>query len=311
MKSALWRTGILVGTVVAFFGPAWAQQPAVTPPPAPAAAPQAAAPAPTTVVARVNGEAITYQDVVDQVRALPPQYQQQASALYVPIVNRLVDFKLLNNRIKGEKLEDDPEYQKRLAQSKAEIAREVFLRRYVAAKVTEEMVKTTYDNLVKSTPPEPEIRVSHILFADEKSARDAIAQLKKGGDFAKMAEAKSTDKGTASRGGDLGYIVKSTTVKEFSDAAFALKVGEISAKPVKTQFGWHIIKVTDKRDRTVPPYAQLKNQLRQKVEEQEAENLVEDLKKTAKIEIFNLDGTPVSPPAPQTQPGAQAPTQKQ
>ena len=131
----------------------------------------------------------------------------------------------------------------------------------------------------------------------EKEAKDVLGQLKKGEDFAKIAETKSTDKATSVRGGDLGYFTASGVVKEFSNAAFAMKIGEVSSAPVKSQFGWHVIKIVDRRKQTPPTYEQQKDQIRAALAEEQVQKLVAELRKSAKVELFNADGSPAQAPA--------------
>lgn len=271
----------------------YAQQP--TPPAEPSAPPAQSVLKPETVVAKVNGAPITGQQVIDSVTTLPPQLQQQAGNLYPQLVQRLVSLKLISDKARAEKVTNDPEFKTLMAKYEEDALREIFLRHYVASVVTDEMIKARYDENLAKNPPQPEMRASHILVDTEKEAKDLIAQIKKGADFAKLAQDKSKDKATAVRGGDLGYFTATGVVKEFSDAAFALKPGQVTDKPVKSQFGWHIIKVVDVRTQTPPSFDQQKDQIRGALAEEQVQKLVADLKKSAQIETFNPDGSPLAP----------------
>ena len=127
----------------------------------------------------------------------------------------------------------------------------------------------------------------------EAEAQDIIKQLKDGADFAKLASEKSKDSGSAKQGGDLGYFTRSAMVKPFADAAFDMKVGELSDKPVKTDFGYHIIKAEDRRKSSPPPMAEVKDQLKNQLGQELVAQLLKDLEAKAKIEKFNFDGTPM------------------
>src|SRR5260221_208969 len=146
-----------------------------------------------------------------------------------------------------------------------------------------------------TTRADDEFKVAHILVKTEAEANDVLAELKKGTDFAKLAKDKSIDKGSAVNGGDLGMYFSQNggeVVQPFADAAFALKTGEVSTKAVQTQFGWHIIKVEDRRKQTPPSFDQQKDQIRQQLAEDVVQQEVKDLRGKAKVEMFNPDGTP-------------------
>lgn len=248
-----------------------------------------------TVVAKVNGKPITGQQIIDSVLALPQQVRSQAANLYPQLLQRAVSLKIIAEKARAENIAKDPAFQQLMQKYEEEALKEVYLKKYIDKTVTEQMLKARYDESLKKNPPQDEVRAAHILLQTEKDAKDALAQIKKGEDFAKVAEAKSTEKGTAAKGGDLGYFTANGVVKEFGDAAFAMKIGEVSAQPVKTQFGWHIIKVIDRRKQTPPTFEQAKDQLRAQVAEEEVQKLVAELRKDVKIELFNADGSPAAP----------------
>jgi len=154
----------------------------------------------------------------------------------------------------------------------------------IDAGITAEVLKARYFELVKQVQPEKEIHVRHILVASPDAARAIIAELGKGADFATLAKAKSTGP-TGPRGGDLGFVGRGRMVPEFDQAAFALKVGDYSKEPVKTQFGWHIIKVEEERPSVLPPFAEVKAKLRQRMQTEKLRALIDTLTAKAKIEI--------------------------
>ena len=154
-------------------------------------------------------------------------------------------------------------------------------RRRAKAATTEEAEHKAYDEAAKAQPPVPEVHARHILLPTEDEAKAALARIKAGEDFAKVATELSKDPG--GEGGDLGWFTKDRMVPEFADAAFKMEPGEVS-DPVKSQFGWHIIKVEGKRMKTFPPFEQVKDQAARYVAQKAQSDLVAKLHEAAKIE---------------------------
>jgi peptidyl-prolyl cis-trans isomerase C len=251
---------------------------------------------PKTVVARVNGKNITRQDVIDSAANLPPQIKSNIDMVFPQLTERLVGLTLITAEGRNQKLADDPEVKTIVQKFEDEAIRQVFLTRLVKSKITDDAVKAKYDQNLKDHPPQDEVKVAHILVKTEAEANGILAELKKGTDFGKIAKDKSIDKGSAVNGGDLGMYFSQNggeVVQPFADAAFALKTGEVSSKPVQTQFGWHIIKVEDRRKQTPPSFDEQKDQIRQQLAEDIVQQEVKDLRSKAKVEMFNPDGTPV------------------
>ncbi|HEX7967838.1 MAG TPA: peptidylprolyl isomerase, partial [Stellaceae bacterium] len=173
--------------------------------------------------------------------------------------------------------------------------------------VTDQKLHARYDKFVKEAPPREDVHARHILVGSEDEAKAVIAELKKGGDFAKIAQEKTTDPSGKTSGGDLGYFTKEDMVPEFADAAFKLKPGEITQTPVKTQFGWHVIKVEDRRQAKPPTFEQIKPRLANEVSRELVGDKLNELKTAAKIEVFNLDGSKPGGAPPPAAPGALAP----
>jgi peptidyl-prolyl cis-trans isomerase C len=151
------------------------------------------------------------------------------------------------------------------------------------AAMTPEAMKKVYDEAVKQMGTEQEVRARHILVPTEEEAKAVLAEIKKGTDFAELAKQKSKDPGAAAEGGDLGYFSKEQMVPEFADAAFKLEKGQVS-EPVKTQFGWHIIKVEDKRTKPVPEFDKVKGQIETYVQRKAQADYIAKERETAKIE---------------------------
>jgi peptidyl-prolyl cis-trans isomerase C len=241
------------------------------------------------VVATVNGKPITRQDVLDSAADLPPQYQAQIDQLFPQLLNRLIGIQLVLAKAKEEGLENDPEVKKFIEQATNEAISRAHIQRLVNEKVTEASLKEAYDADVAAHPPQIEIRASHILVKTEDEAKEIIKQLQGGADFATLAKEKSIDKGSGAQGGDLNWFTKDTMVKEFSDAAFAMQRGDVSEVPVKSQFGWHIIKITDSRMQTPVPFEQRKDDLRQAKTQEVIHTEVEGLIKSADVKYGKDD----------------------
>jgi len=173
--------------------------------------------------------------------------------------------------------------------------------------MTEDAIKARYEKFVAEQPAQTEIRASHILVATEDEAKEIIKQLAGGADFAAIAKEKSTDPSAKQNGGDLGYFTAGEMVPEFSQAAFALEKGESSKAPVKSQFGWHVIKVVDKRQKPPPTLEESHGHVEEMLSGELLTAYLTSLRTTATVEKFNPDGTPIAP-APATS-GQQPPQQ--
>ena len=245
------------------------------------------------VVARVNTTEIHRSDVFQALGAMPAQVQQMPMAQVYPLVlERLIDGKLVVGAGRAQKLQDDAEIKRKVADYENRAIQEAYLGRAIDAKLNDAALRKKYDAFVNENPPQEEVRARHILLPTEKAAQETLAELKKGADFAAVAKAKSTD-GSAQDGGDLGYFNRGDMVAEFSDAAFAMKPGDIS-QPVKSQFGWHIIKVEDRRMAPAPSFEETKDQLRTELSREMVGEVVEGLRSKSKIERFDLDGKPLA-----------------
>ncbi|MBX6321510.1 MAG: peptidylprolyl isomerase [Rhodospirillaceae bacterium] len=258
------------------------------------------------VVATVNGETLRRSDVIASARSLPPQYQQEIDKLFPALVERLIDLHLLTAEAKKEGLEHDEEVEDKVARYREQAMRETLIDRYLHDQITDDKVKARYDELVKATPPEEEVHAHHILVDSEDKAKEIIKKLDAGEKFEDLAKANSSD-GSAQNGGDLGYFTKDQMVPEFAEAAFALKPGEYTKTPVKTDFGWHVIRVDDRREKPAPTLDEVRPQIEQDLARSVIAERVTALRKDAKIERFNPDGTPMSAPAPEDDGSGAAP----
>ncbi len=248
------------------------------------------------VVAVVNGSDIHLSEVVEFQRNLPPQVAQ---APFPAILEVLINNRLITDAARKEGLQRDPEVKREVKLAEEGAMRRAWLTKKVRSDITDEALKAQYDQLVATFKPEEEVRARHILVSTEDEAKQVISDLKSGANFEDVAKAKSKDPSAQKNGGDLGFFTKSEMVPAFADAAFALKVGEVSPEPIKTQFGWHIIKVEERRKTTPPTFEQAKPVLREQMSEKIAQQMVGELRAKAKIKTFNPDGSPATAPAAQ------------
>jgi peptidyl-prolyl cis-trans isomerase C len=324
----LLRVVVLCCAAAASLGSALAQSPppaSATPPLKPGTMPKATLPAPAPpsppavfkdpVVATINGQPIHLSELEVAQQALPPQYRNMPlQAVFPALLDRIVDSKLVVQDGRKNKVADDPAFKKRLVFVEEQVIQDFWLQREIARKVTAEKLQQRYEERLKSMPAEEEVHARHILVASEDEAKAIIADLKKGGAFDKIAKEKSTDKASGAEGGDLGWFKKSDMVKEFADAAFALKKGETTEAPVKTQFGYHVITIEDRRKAPPPAFEELQDQLREELARETVTAMLDQLRAAAKIEKFNMDGSKPDPAAakppvsaaPPAKPGAVA-----
>lgn len=237
------------------------------------------------VIAKVGGEEVRQSELTLALGGLDPQLQQmpeeqkRAAAL-----SAIIDVKLLSKTAEKEGLQDDATFKQRVAYLTERELHNAYFKKHVVDIVTPDEVKARYDKEVAALPKQEEVHARHILVKTEDEAKDIIKQLDAGKDFAELAKEKSTDP-NKSEGGDLGYFSRGRMVKEFEDAAFALEKGTYSKTPVKTDFGFHVIKVEDKRDAPPPPFEQVQDQVRQLVMRDKYLELLNKAKASAKIEI--------------------------
>ncbi len=264
------------------------------------------------VVAVVNGDKVLRSEVEAAHEALPDQYRQMPiEAIYEPLLARVIDLHLLEQEALKEDIEKKPDVQEALARARIQVLRQQVLEVAVAEGSTDARLHQAYDAM-KAQPgfAYEEVHAEHILLKTKEEADAVIADLAKGADFAVLAKEKSIDPSAKQNGGDLGYFSQGTMVKEFADAAYSMPVGTVGKEPVQTQFGWHVIKVLDKRQH-VPTFEEKEPEVRQEVAKEIVTALVEKVRTGAKIERFSLDGTPVeaAPTAPAT-PAPAAPASK-
>ena len=237
------------------------------------------------VVAVVNGEEIRYDEVVQSARQLPRQYQQQFQRIFPALLDRMVDMELLGEAALDSDVQQTEAFKERMAEVRETVAREVWLNRKIDDYITQERLQAAYEQYKQDNPPEQQVKASHILVEDKQLAEKLITQLGEGAKFAELASEHSTGP-SGKQGGDLGFFGKGEMVEPFSNAAFQLDVGEVVDEPVETQFGWHVIKVTDKRTQEPDSFEEMEDQLRQQVRQQAVQSVLSDLREGAEIETF-------------------------
>ena len=261
--------------------------------PAPGASEAPALPPGDAVVARVDGAELRLSDVEAAQQNLPPQAKKlPLEQIYPVLLDRLVDGMLITEAGRKEHLDRDPDVQSRLKQYEDRLIQEAYINRVVKPAGTEDRLRTRYQEFLKEKPAQDEVHARHILVKTEAEAKSVIAELDKGADFAVLAKKYSTDPGAES-GGDLGYFKHDDMVKEFADATFALSPGQYNKTPVKTEFGWHVIKVEDRRVGKPQSFEEAREQLSRDLAHEIIDAKLQDLRGAAKIEEFGLDGKPL------------------
>jgi peptidyl-prolyl cis-trans isomerase C len=242
------------------------------------------------VVARVNGAEIRTSDIAiaedelgSSLRQVPPESKREY------VITYLSDTVLLAQAAEAKKLGETEDFKKRLTQARNKLLMETLLQNETKAALTDAAMHQVYEDAKKQMSGEKEVHARHILVDSEDEAKQIAAELKNGGDFAELAK-RSKEDGAGDRAGDLGYFTKDQMVPAFSDAAFALETGKIS-DPVKTEFGWHVIKVDDKRDRVPPPFEQVKSQIENYLVRKTQSDFIGKLREGAKIERLDAPAT--------------------
>jgi peptidyl-prolyl cis-trans isomerase C len=260
-----WSAWLLVAAVIGFV-------------PLPAAADD-------VVVARVNGVDIKQSDldfaaseVGSRLASLPAEDRNRVLLQYV------IENELMAGAGQTDSLDKADSFPARVKYHQRRALRDAFFDVKITGAVSEADAKQIYDAQIGQVKPEQEVHARHILVSSEAEAKEVAERLNKGEDFAAVAKEKSKD--TGSEGGDLGWFARGQVLKPVEEAAFALDVGQISG-PVQTQFGWHIIKVEEKRDQALPTFDQVKGAIIAQLVQAKAQEVVTGLRDSAKIEVVD------------------------
>lgn len=266
----------------------------------------------TQVVAIVGGENISKKDVEDLYTLLKQRSGPNVppmDEIFWPLVDQIVSSRLVIQAATSEKLDTTADYARALGMAREQILQEAYVTKLFDSVNDDAALKPLYDKMVAAMKGVQEVKAQHILVDDEAKAKDLIAQLKKGADFAQLAKENSNDPGSKDNGGDLGYFVKDAMVPEFADAAFALNKGDITEIPVKSAFGWHVIKLEDKRERPAPSFEEAKPQLQAQARQELLQSRLAELKEKGKVELRPADNLPklATEEAPMASPETVAP----
>jgi len=253
----------------------------------------AAGPEAGKIAASVNGQNITESDYENYLRIR----QQQMGPLADKdkekkiVLDEMIDKLLLAQYAINNKLDQDPEVAALLKRVREEILAQSVKRKLLKDNpITEDDVKKRFEQEVEKTH-KTEYKVRHILVKDESEAKDIIAKLQKGANFSKLAEEKSIDTQSGKNGGEIGWINQGMVVPAFFDAVMKMKKGAISTEPVKTDFGWHVIKLEDTRPLKIPTFEQFMSDqqaranIYRKMQDERVGELLKDLKAKAKITV--------------------------
>lgn len=270
-----------------------AATPAAQTAPAAEAPKQEAKPADYTIL-EVDGEKISYSEVAAVWKELfpsgsTPEFSTFEEDIRQNVLRGIASEKLLHKQAVASGVDKSEDVQKRLETLKRQLLIQTFIEQKADSLVTEDALKKAYEEHKTSMKGKEELRARHILVDSEEKAKDIAAKLKKGEDFAKLAREQSLDKASGARGGDLDYFTPDKMVAPFSEAVVKLKKGEMSA-PVKTDFGWHIIKLEDRRPLAVPSFEEMKEQLKADIRRKAVERYVVGLMEGANIKYFDESG---------------------
>ena len=240
------------------------------------------------VVARVNGHEIRWSAVVDSATDLPERYRDQLETVFPALLDRLVDMHLLADAARGRGLQDDPGLREKMASYEDRLLSDLLLERYLADRVTTAEVRKRYDAMVALRRANLEVRARHILVPSKEEAEAIIARLDDGAVFPTLARESSIGS-SAERGGDLGYFFSRRMAPAFAAAVDALETGSYTTSPVKTEFGWHVILLVDRRDDDIPSFIDMQAQLREELTKEMVGQLIAGLRQQASLEMFPED----------------------
>ena len=252
---------------------------------------QQATPNPDLILVKVDGEPIREKDLIRAAEDLGGGAEAQNRET---LISYLIDLKIGAKAALEAKISDSPSFQQRLAHVRDKLLLEDYLMNEAHKSTTPEAIAKLYDDTIKALPPEEEVHARHILVETEDQAKEVVKCLGKGEDFGKLSAELSKDPGSGKQGGDLGWFTRERMVPEFADVAFKTAVGQISA-PVKTQFGWHVLKVEEKRLHQPPKLEDVKDQIAQYLERKAQQDIILGLRAKAKIERLDQPAAAAEP----------------
>lgn len=267
---------------------------AQTPASAPDALANAAARAPAgtdPVIGSVDGKLIYLSDLTRAADTLPEQVRNLPFASIMPVLlDRLVDHAALTMSARRAGLDKRPDIQREMQAAEDRVLERAWLARVTAGKVTDAAIQARFDQEYANRPATDEVRARHILVGSEAEAKSVLAELKGGADFATVARVVSKDP-DAKQGGDLGFFRRDQVWPGFADVAFSLQPGQISPVPIHNEFGWHIVKVEERRLVAPPTLSETREKIRQELTTEAVRDAIADARSRLIIHRFNLDGS--------------------
>lgn len=254
-----------------------------------------------TVVSKVGDKPITAAELRVAFEFLPQQYYfLPAEFLFETVLQQIIDVRLMADAAVRAGV-DTAQVDRQVQFYRDRLLRQEYLQKRAEAEITPELVRQRYDAMIKAHTPEDEVRAHHILVKTEVEVKAIVAELASGGNFEEIAKTKSIDESSKVNGGDLGYFTKGRMVPEFETAAFSTEVGKVSA-PVQTTYGWHLIRIDDKRVSAPPTFESVVPQLRDELMAELVDRAAKDLRQGIKIETGTFDayavlGLPKPPPS--------------
>ncbi|MBL8711482.1 MAG: peptidylprolyl isomerase [Alphaproteobacteria bacterium] len=247
-----------------------------------------------TTVAIVNGTKISKKDVDNAIKELGQKLEGVDKKQVFPlVVDQIINEKLLDDASAAAKIDESADFKKRVEILKAQLVKQMYFERLLKSKVSQEQVKAAYDKFEKENKGKVEVHARHILVPSEEEAVQAIKDLDAGAKFEEIA-AKRSSGPNARSGGDLGWFLKDEMIPAFSEVAFKMKPGTYSKTPVKTELGWHVIKLEEKRERQVPKFAEVELAIRSQLSQQALKAVVSDLRSKADVQLFDENGKPLN-----------------
>lgn len=298
-------------TAPALTTPAIAAEPAATAPaPAAPAAATATATADNPKIAEVAGQSIMKSDVTQLYDVIKQRAGENAPPLdqvFWMLTDQIIASRLIIKEAQAQHLENTAEVQNAMKMAQEQIVQEAYVKSLFTDLDNETALRTAYDAAIQQYKGQEEVHARHILVDSEEAAKAIIDKLNHGGDFAQIAKEQSKDPGSKDNGGDLGFFAKQAMVPEFAEAAFAMQKGQTSAAPVHTSFGWHVIRVDDRRPMTPPTFEQMKPQILSQMQQEKLVATINGLRAAANVHLIAAPGVPALPAAPDAAPAAPAP----
>jgi len=237
----------------------------------------------------VDGQKFTYSQIMDTKSFLPTQYQSEPEEKIFPILlSQMIAAYLINKEAQSSGEAKKPDIQKAIAKAAEQIISQTYLSNKVKDGITDTSIQAKYNEVIKNFPPEKEVHLRHILVDSKETALSILKALKGKADFKTLAQSKSKDK--TAKDGDLGFMRKSVLPKEVAEVAFATTPGSYAKEPVKTDFGWHVLKVEEVREAKIPEFEEVKEKIKMVMTQEAINAHIKDLISKAKIELYDKDG---------------------